>query len=454
MRLVTLFGRPNVGKSTLFNRIVGGRPAIVHRRPGSTRDGRIEPVVWRGATFRLQDTGGAGPPGASPFAREIRGLAETAAARSDAVVFVADARAGLTPADEDLADALRRRRQGPPVILAVNKAEGRNEAAAAEFHALGLGAPLPVSAEHGLGVAELLDLLVETLAAAPDDTEESSPDEDAGLRVAIVGRANVGKSTLLNRFAGYERALVSEVAGTTRDPVDERIVVGERPVLLLDTAGIRRRLAPRPGFEDADVLAVLLARKAIRRARVALLVVDALEGPTTRDAQIGRAVEEAGCAVVVLANRWDLVTGRSARWQALRQETKERLRHLRHAPLLRISALTGQGTAAVWKSVFRVSAQAVRRIPTPEVNRFLAGCSERFAPRSRTGREVRLLYGYQAGVAPPRFRVFTNCRPRDLLPSYPRFLVGELRRRYGFAGTPLRLELELRKRSAQKSALP
>lgn len=447
---VALFGRPNVGKSTLFNRIVGGRPAIVHARPGSTRDGRLEPVVWRGLTFRLHDTGGAGAPDASPFAREIRALAERTAARSDAVVFLVDARAGLTPADEELAGALRREPNGPPVIVAANKAEGIHEAGAAEFHALGLGDPFPISAEHGLGIAEVLDRIVEILAP---ETEASPAAEDpaAGgeaLRVAIVGRANVGKSTLLNRFAGYQRALVSEVAGTTRDPVDERIAVGEREVVLVDTAGIRRSARRRSveSFEEADALAVLMSEKAIRRAGVSLLITDAVKGPTARDAQIARLIEDAGCAVVVLLNRWDLVTSRAARWAELRLDVRERLRHIGHAPLLRISAASGQGVAAIWKQVFRVAAEGSRRIPTPEVNRFLARASERFAPRSRRGKEVKLLYGFQSGVGPPRFRVFTNCPRRDILPSYPRFLIGELRRRYGFQGTPVRLSLEYRKK--------
>ncbi|MDE3261134.1 MAG: ribosome biogenesis GTPase Der [Acidobacteriota bacterium] len=450
MKVVALFGRPNVGKSTLFNRIVGGRPAIVHARPGSTRDGRLEPVEWRGVGFRLHDTGGAGAPDASPFAREIRALAERTAARSDAVVFLTDARAGLTPADEELADGLRRQRNRPPVVLVANKAEGVHEVAAAEFHALGLGDPLPISAEHGLGIAEVLDRVVEILE--PDLGEaparEESAEEGEALRVAIVGRANVGKSTLLNRFCGYERALVSAVAGTTRDPVDERITVSGREVVLVDTAGIRRGARRRSvdAFEEADALAVLMSEKAIRRARVSLLITDAVKGPTARDAQIARLIEDAGCSVVVLLNRWDLVTARAARWAELRLDVRERLRHIGHAPILRMSAMTGQGTAAIWKSVFRVAAEGSRRIPTPEVNRFLARASERFAPRSRRGKEVKLLYGFQSGVAPPRFRVFTNCRRADILPSYPRFLVGELRRRYGFRGTPVRLTLEYKKK--------
>jgi len=450
MKVVALFGRPNVGKSTLFNRIVGGRPAIVHARPGSTRDGRLEPVEWRGVSFRLHDTGGAGAPDASPFAREIRALAERTAARSDVVVFLADARAGLTPADEELADGLRREKNRPPVVLVANKAEGVHEAAAAEFHALGLGDPFPISAEHGLGIAEVLDRIVEILepelgqAPVPGESEA----EGEALRVAIVGRANVGKSTLLNRFCGFERALVSAVAGTTRDPVDERIAVAGREVVLVDTAGIRRGARRRSldAFEEADALAVLMSEKAIRRARVSLLIADAVKGPTARDAQIARLIEDAGCSVVILLNRWDLVTSRAARWAELRLDVRERLRHIGHAPVLRMSAMAGQGVAAIWKSVFRVAAEGSRRIPTPEVNRFLARASERFAPRSRRGKEVKLLYGFQSGVAPPRFRVFTNCPRADILPSYPRFLVGELRRRYGFAGTPVRLTLEYKKK--------
>jgi len=450
MKVVALFGRPNVGKSTLFNRIVGGRPAIVHARPGSTRDGRLEPVEWRGVHLRPHGTGGAGAPDAATVARGRRALAERTAGGGDVVVFLADARAGRTPADEELADGLRRERNRPPVVLVANKAEGVHEAAAAEFHALGLGDPFPISAEHGLGIAEVLDRVVEILEPDLDEAPvaEDSAEDGEALRVAIVGRANVGKSTLLNRFCGFERALVSAVAGTTRDPVDERIAVAGREVVLVDTAGIRRGARRRSldAFEEADALAVLMSEKAIRRARVSLLITDAVKGPTARDAQIARLIEDAGSSVVVLLNRWDLVTSRAARWAELRLDVRERLRHIGHAPILRMSAMTGQGTAAIWKSVFRVAAEGSRRIATPEVNRFLARASERFAPRSRRGKEVKLLYGFQSGVVPPRFRVFTNCPRADILPSYPRFLVGELRRRYGFAGTPVRLTLEYKKK--------
>ena len=241
--------------------------------------------------------------------------------------------------------------------------------------------------------------------------------------------------------------MVSAIAGTTRDPVDERLEVGGREVVLVDTAGIRRIARRRPvvGFEEADALAVVMSEKAIRRADVSLLITDAVDGPTARDAQIARLIEDAGCAVVVLLNRWDLVTSRAARWAELRLDVGERVRHIGHAPLLRMSAMTGQGVEAIWKQVFRVRAEGTKRISTPEVNRFMARASQRFAPRSRRGKEVNLLYGFQSGVAPPRFRIFTNCRRADILPSYPRFLIGELRRRYGFAGTPVRLTLEYKK---------
>lgn len=472
MKLATLFGRPNVGKSTLFNRIVGGRPAIVHARPGSTRDGRVEPVTWRGLDFRLHDTGGAGPPDAAPFAREVRALAEAAARRSDAVLFLTDARAGLTAADEELADALRREPARPPVLVVANKAEGLHESGAAEFHRLGFGEPLAVSAEHGRGVADLLDRLLEALELDPATvgsagggeegaTDEEAATDDAGgpLRIAIVGRANVGKSTLLNRVAGYQRALVSPIAGTTRDPVDELITVGGRDLLLVDTAGIRRRRRPGgrsgSGAADADAVAVLLAEKAMARAEICLLVADAVEGFTTRDAAIARLAADAGCGVVALANRWDLVRGRAARWAELRRAAGETLRHLPDVPLLRISAKSGQGVAAIWKSAERVRSEQRKRVPTPELNRFLAETAERFAPRSRDGRRVNLLYGYQSGAAPPRFRIFLSCRKRDLLPSYPRYLAGALRRRYGFAGIPIRLALEYRKPgSRNRPAVP
>lgn len=467
MKLATLFGRPNVGKSTLFNRIVGGRSAIVHARPGSTRDGRVEPAHWRGLDFRLHDTGGAGPPDAGLFAREVRTLAENAARRSDAVLFLVDARAGLTVGDEELAEALRREPECPPVVVVANKAEGVHEAGAAEFHALGFGEPLAVSAEHGQGVAELLDRVLEALSLDPETVVASGarsgaapPEEEdrrAGdpLRIALVGRANVGKSTLLNRVAGYERALVSPVPGTTRDPVDERLSVEGRDLLLVDTAGIRRRPRGRAGggSRDADAISVLLAEKAMERAELCLLLTDAVEGFTTRDAAIARLTAEAGCGVVVLVNRWDLVRSRAARWAALKEGAAESLRHLPDAPLLRISARTGQGVHRIWKAADRVRAEHRKRLPTPEVNRFLRETAERFAPRSRDGRKVNLLYGYQSGVAPPRFRVFLSCRERDLLPSWPRYLIGAFRRKYGFAGVPVRLALAYR-RTPRRAAPP
>ena len=458
MKHATLFGRPNVGKSTLFNRLVGGRRAIVHARPGSTRDGRRETVEWRGRSFLLEDTGGATTDDAlHPFAREVRDLAVRTAAASDAVLFLVDGRTGRTPADEHLADLLRRSPRCPPVLLVVNKAESDPEGvAAAEFHPFGFGDPLPISAEHGLGVAELIDALDRILAPAGAPPARSAPDETPPAppaRIAIVGRANAGKSTLLNRLVGRERSLVSDVPGTTRDPVDEELMAEGRRVVLVDTAGIRRRprrRGPTAGYEEADALAVLLAGKAIRRADVSLLMADAVGGLTTRDAAIARMIEDAGCGVVVLLNRWDLVTSRAERWAELRLAAKETLRHIAHAPVMRVSALTGQGVSAVWKAVFRVHDERARRIPTADVNRFLAEAATRFAPRSRRGREVKILYGTQASTSPPRFRVFLSCRKADLLPTYPRYLLGAIRRRYGFRGVPLRLSVEGRRPRASR----
>ena len=433
---MTLFGRPNVGKSTLFNRILGGRPAIVHARPGSTRDGRLEEATWNGASFELQDTGGAGAPDAGPFAREIRELAERAASRGDLILFLVDARAGLTHADALLAAELRRG-DLPPVLLVANKAEGRHEAAAAEFHELGLGDPIPISAEHGPGVADLLDRVVATIPAEPE-----APAPAPALRVAIVGRPNVGKSTLLNRLVGRDRALVSETAGTTRDPVDELLTVEGRDVLLVDTAGVRRGVRD---LEAADRIAAMLAERALDRARIAFLMTDAREGPTALDAGIARLAVRAGCGVVVLLNRWDEVGDRAERWRSLRERVGERLRHLPDPPVLRISALTGLGVGAIWKAAFALGERLATRIPTPELNRFLAETAGRNAPRSRRGREVRVLYGYQSGVFPPRFRVFLNRPPDDLVSTWPAFLVGRIRARWGFAGAPIKLDLEERR---------
>ncbi len=456
--MVTLLGRPNVGKSTLFNRILGGRPAIVHSRPGSTRDGRLESVMWDGVFFRLQDTGGAGAPDAGPFAAEIRTLAERTAGRSDVVVFVVDARSGLTHADGLLAEKLRRRPDPdhPRVVLAVNKAEGRFALAAAEFHELGLGPPAPISAEHGIGIGDLLDRITGMLREMPGETETPAAVPLSTFRVAIIGRPNVGKSTLLNRLIGFERALVSPVSGTTRDPVDERLVVDGQEVLLVDTAGIRRGARSRGGggIGTADRVAMRLGERALERAQVALLVTDAREGPTARDAGIARLAIDAGCGVVVLLNRWDEVEDRHSRWRQLRQDVRERLRHLPDPPVLRISALAGLGIDSIWTAAFALRTRLAQRVATPEMNRFLAESTKRFSPLSRLGKPVKVLYGYQAGIFPPRFRVFLNRPPGDLVANWSAWLIARIRERYGFEGAPIRLQLEERRRRGHKIAPP
>ncbi len=450
-RLVTLLGRPNVGKSTLFNRILGGRPALVHSRPGSTRDGRLESVEWGGVSFDLQDTGGAGAPDAGPFAAEIRELAERTAARSDVVAFLVDARDGCTHADGLLAENLRRRPdpERPRVVLVVNKAEGRFESASAEFHEFGLGEPMPISAEHGIGIGDLLDRIVGMLRETPGAPEAAAPADAApAFRVAIVGRPNVGKSTLLNRLLGFDRALVSPVAGTTRDPVDERLTAHGQEILLVDTAGIRRGSRGRNhgAIEEADRVAMRLGGRALERAQAALLVADAREGPTALDAGIARLAFAAGCGVAVLLNRWDQVEEREARWRRLRQEVGARLRHLHDPPTLRISALAGIGIDPIWKAVFALRDRLGRRVPTPELNRFLVETTRRFAPLSGSGKPVKVLYGYQSGVFPPRFRVFLNRRPADLPASWSAYLTARMRKEFGFRGAPIRVQLEERRR--------
>jgi len=325
--------------------------------------------------------------------------------------------------------------------------------AAAEFHELGLGSPLPISAEHGLGVGDLLDRITGLLAESPGPAiEEESP---STIRVAIVGRPNVGKSTLLNRLTGRDRALVSPVAGTTRDPVDERLTVAGRDILLVDTAGIRRGLHNRTkDIEPPDRVAMRLGERALERAQIALLVTDAREGPTALDAAIARLALDAGCGVMTLLNRWDEIEERQVRFRELRSEVKERLRHLPDPPVLRISALTGLGVEAIWQSVFALRRRLAQRVATPELNRFLAETAQRFTPRSRHGKQVKVLYGYQSGVLPPRFRVFLNCPPKDLAATWPAFLVGRIRKRYGFEGAPVRIQLEERRRREHRIGEP
>lgn len=442
---VAIVGRPNVGKSTLFNRICGARRAIVDSVAGSTRDRNVAEALWGGRRFEVIDTGGILEEGDTPLDDQVRAQVETAIENADVLCWVVDGRAGLLPEEQHLATRLRP--LVDRVVLAVNKIDtAERESEAAEFYRLGFPDLIEISAEHGLGVGDLLDALVAKLRALGDDEETLEEEVTDEVRVAITGRPNVGKSSLLNRIAGEERAVVSEVAGTTRDAVDTLLTVEGQVYRFVDTAGIRRR-SKTTG--QADRVSVILAERAIARAHICLLVLDATEGVTTEDASIGGRIADSGRGVVLTFNKWDIVDEREARAKELATEAREKLPHLDFAPIVFVSAKTGRGLTGLLPRIRLVREQQLRKLGTPELNRFLEGALRRFPPRAKDGKEVRMHYATQAGVAPPRFLVFANRSKAEIDPTYPRYLVRRLREAFGFEGTPLRVTI--RKRKSPKS---
>ncbi len=444
--IVALVGRPNVGKSTLFNRLVGERKSIVEDEPGTTRDRVYAPAEWTNRPFLLIDTGGmdiaatdkAAVKGDQPetlshasrdFVREIRQQAELAIEEADVVVFLTDAKDGLTEADRDVADVLRR--SSKPVVLAVNKADNETRRQAAlEFYELALGDPYPISALHGTGTGDLLDAIVELI---PQATEE--PEEDA-VRIAIVGRPNVGKSSLLNALLQEERVIVSPIAGTTRDAVDTELVWEGQKIILIDTAGIRRRGKVESGIEKYSVLRAV---NAIQRADVALLVTDAQDGVTAQDAHVAEFIMDAFKSVAVIVNKWDAVEDKdSTTINRHTEEIRQRMKFFDYVPVLFISAKTKQRVSKVLPAAMQIAAQRKLRIPTSELNRILREAMVQHPAPSRRGKPLKFLYATQAETAPPTFIVFVN--DKELVHfSYERFLENRIREVYPFTGTPIRL---------------
>jgi GTP-binding protein len=455
--IVALVGRPNVGKSTLFNRIAGQRIAVVDERPGTTRDRLHAQAEWNGVAFTVVDTGGievlpesvsAGKrPGpervltqdSAPYIPLLRAQAEQAIADADAVIFLTDAASGLTAADEEVADILRRARC--PVFVAANKADNeRLRQDALEFYALGLGEIYPVSALHGIGVADLLDDMVEALPPAEAETQDEA-NQDSRIKLAIVGRPNVGKSSLLNKLLGEERAIVSPIAGTTRDAIDTYLEWEGTPITLIDTAGIRRRGKIEQGVERYSVLRAL---KAIQRADVALLVIDGVDGVTAQDAHVASFILDEWASVVVLVNKWDAVekdTADRRRSDPMAEYTKwvrEALKFLDYVPVLYISALTGKRVDKVIPEALAVWQARFQRVPTGELNRLVQDALARHAPPSKRGKRLKVYYASQPGVDPPTFVFHVN--DTELVHfGYERYLENRLREAYTFTGTPLKL---------------
>jgi GTPase len=451
--IVALVGRPNVGKSTLFNRLVGHRLAIVEDEPGTTRDRQYAPAEWTQMPFILVDTGGIDLAigvkarqggGQEPLAsssrdyiQEIRQHARIAIEEADLVVFLVDAREGLTTADRDVADILRR--SGRAVVLAANKAD--NEArrqAVVEFHELGLGAPYPISALHGTGTGDLLDAMVGHLPRVTD-----VPDEDA-VRIAIVGRPNVGKSSLLNALLNEERTIVSSIPGTTRDAIDSELTWGGQRVVLVDTAGIRRRGKVEQGVERYSVLRSLAA---IDRSDVTLLVIDATEGVTAQDAHVASFILESAKSVVVVVNKWDLVENKDATTLTSYTEmVRQHLKFLDYVPVVFISSLTRQRVDRVLPTALRVAEARKARVATAEVNRLVREAMTVHPSGGHRGRPLKFFYATQVGTAPPTFVLFVNDRSLVHF-SYARYVENALRSAYRFEGTPIRLEFRNRKQN-------
>ncbi|HSK09719.1 MAG TPA: ribosome biogenesis GTPase Der [Vicinamibacterales bacterium] len=459
---VVLVGRPNVGKSTLFNRITATRRAIVTAVPGTTRDLITQPAVWRGVTFDLIDTGGMFGATQDPLHAMVAAAGKKAIGQADVLVFVVDGREGRTSGDDEIAQAVRA--HGAPVVVALNKADDRRASnAGLEFYRLGFETVVEVSAEHGTGVGDLLDEIVARLPprgasvahgeTAPDaeagaeDAEEARELDDtepAEVRVAIIGRPNVGKSSLVNRLMRKDLVLVSEVPGTTRDAVDALLRWNRRQFRIVDTAGIRRpgRVA-RSG--QVESLSVIIARRAVEAADVAVLVIDAVEGATEQDGAIGGEAERAGCGIVIAANKWDLVKGQGPNVaETFDAEVRRRMKFLEYAPILHISALTGERTPRLLETVDGVGAARRVRVTTGELNRFIERVTALHPPASPGRKAVRILYAVQVSVAPPTFIFFTNFATTFHF-SYQRFLVNRLREEFGFVGTPIRIQVRSRR---------
>jgi GTPase len=432
---VAVVGYPNVGKSSLINRLTGTREAVVHERPGVTRDRKELDCEWNGRRFTLIDTGGVDFEDEDPLAGSIREQARAGIADAQVAVLVVDARAGVRPGDEEMADLLRR--APVPTIVAANKCDGISDLPlAADFNRLGLGEPLPVSAAQGLGSGDLLDAIVGLL---PDG--DSEPEDDT-VRLAVIGRPNVGKSSLVNRFLGEERVIVSDVAGTTRDAIDTPLMVGERKLILVDTAGIRRQAKVA---DSVEYYTALRSRRAAERADVALVVCDAGDGVTAQDLRIAELAMKTGCATAIVLNKWDMqergpdAEGVGVDLEHERARVAEKLR-LRPR-VLTVSAKTGRHVTRLLNEAITLGDRVSGRIPTPELNRFLAETVQARQPpvgtrRGGSGHRLKLIYMTQIDERPPRFAIQVNSRTR-VTRDYAYFLENRLRARYGMDGVPL-----------------
>ena len=428
--LVAIVGRPNVGKSMLFNRLVGQRLSIVEDTPGVTRDRLYAECEWCGRKFDMVDTGGIEPSTDSEILLFMREQAQIAIDSATVIVLVTDIRTGVTAADKDVANMLLRSRK--PVVLAVNKADstGATDPAVYEFYSLGLGDPIPVSAVHGHGTGDLLD---ECLKYFPE--EDEGEEEDDCIKVAVIGKPNVGKSSLVNHILGEKRVIVSNVAGTTRDAVDTLYENQYGRYMLIDTAGIRRKSKVD---ERVEKFSVMRAQLAIERADVCLIMIDARDGVTEQDTKIAGLAHEAGKASIVVVNKWDLVEKETGTMEKMRKDIMRDLSFMSYAPILFISALTGQRTERIFELINFVNDQSNMRISTGMLNNVLADAQARVQPPTDKGRRLKIYYMTQTGIKPPNFVIF--CNSRELFHfSYQRYIENQIRAVFGLEGTPIRI---------------
>jgi GTP-binding protein len=426
--VIAIVGRPNVGKSTLFNRIAGGKKAIVENEPGVTRDRNYADVEWEDHSFTLIDTGGFEPVSKDRLFIQMREQVQLAMDEADAILFVMDGKEGLSPSDKDIADILRRQRK--PVFYVVNKIDGpKHEDRALDFYGLGVDPLYSVSAEERYGVGDLMDDVVKVL---PKATEEALDQE--ATKVAVVGRPNVGKSSLINQFLGYKRVIVDEAPGTTRDAIDTMFEKDGKRYVLIDTAGIRRKNRISLRLEQYSIVEAL---RTIDRCDVAILVMDSREEVTDQDARIGGFIHEKGKGCVLVMNKWDLVEKDTDTMMEFEERVKESLKYLHYAPIVFISAMTGQRISKVLETVDRVAEQTKKRIATSELNRHFGQWVTDVPPPLYRNRRVKMNYITQVSTAPPTFVISTNY-PQSIHFSYERYLLNKMRRQFGFEGTPIR----------------
>jgi GTPase len=422
---VAIVGFPNVGKSTLLNRLIGSRAAVVHELPGVTRDRKEVVCEWAGKRFLLIDTGGVDIADSSPITRSIREQAVEAVAEADLILFVTDSRAGTTPGDEEVAEILRRSRK--PVLLLANKIDDPSQdSLALEFHRLGLGDPIPLSAQHGHGTGDLLDLIVSRLPGAG----RVEPGEEA-IRVAILGRPNVGKSSLLNAILGRERVIVSEVPGTTRDAIDTAFTRGDRTFIFVDTAGLRRKRRHRQGIEYYSELRAL---EAAERADVALVLIDASQGIVDQDLAVADVARKAGCSTLIVLSKWDVS---EVKIEDVRGHLRRRLRQ--RPSFLAVSAKSGRGIDRLFDAIVELFDRHNSRISTVQLNKALEELTQKRQPPSRDGKRLNMLYGAQIQQRPPRIRIFVN-DPRIVTRDYGYWIENELRERFGLDGVPVNID--------------